>query len=180
LGGGQIGYDWQNGWAVFGIQADADAAGIRGATSCFPEVASIVGVISSQQSCATKIDALGTVTGRFGAAFDHTLYYVLAVFAWEHERLANPANVQTVAGPTIADAEFSETRYGATVGAGIEYALGANWSAFLQYNYMGFGRRAQVLTDATGVNPPFTEIIREDIHVVKVGLNYRFNWGPGR
>ena len=55
LGGGQIGFDYQSGWTVFGIQADADAAGIRGATSCFPEVASIPGVISSQQSCSTKI-----------------------------------------------------------------------------------------------------------------------------
>jgi opacity protein-like surface antigen len=106
-------------------------------------------VISSQQSCTTKIDALGTVTGRFGAAFDHTLYYVLAGFAWDHERLANPANVQTASGPTT-DAQFSGTRYGATVGAGIEYALGTDWTAFLQYNYMGFGRRAQVLSDSWG------------------------------
>jgi outer membrane immunogenic protein len=177
LGGGQIGFDWQNGWAVFGIQADADAAGIRGATSCFPQVASIPGVISSQQSCSTKIDALGTVTGRFGAAFDHTLYYVLAGFAWEHERLGNPANIQTIGGPTVANAEFSGNKFGATASAGIERALTANWSVFLQYNYMGFGRRAQVLTDTLGVSAPFTEIIREDIHVIKVGINYRFNWG---
>jgi outer membrane immunogenic protein len=76
------------------------------------------------------------------------------------------------------NAEFSGTRYGATVGAGIEYALSANWSAFLQYNYMGFGRRALVFHDTTGVGAgPFTEIIREDTHVIKVGVNYRFNWG---
>jgi hypothetical protein len=108
--------------------------------------------------------------GRFGAAFDHTLYYVLAGFAWDHERLANPANVQTVGGPTIADAQFSGTRYGGTVGAGIEYALGTNWTAFLQYNYMGFGRRAQVLSDTLGVVPPFTEIIREDFTWSKLAL----------
>lgn len=137
-------------------------------------------MISSQQSCSTKIDALGTVTGRFGGAFDHTLYYVLAGFAWEHERLENPANIQTIVGPTVANPEFSGTKYGATVGAGIEYALRTNWTAFLQYNYMEFGRRAQVFTDTLGVSPPFTEIIREDIHVIKIGLNYRFNWGPGR
>jgi outer membrane immunogenic protein len=140
LGGGQIGSDYQSGWAVFGIQADADAAGIHGATGCFPEVANIVGVISSQQSCSTKIDALGAVAGRFGGAFDHTLYYVLAGFACEHERLENAANIQTIVGPTIANAEFSGTRYGATTGAGIEHAIGTNWTAFLQYNYMGFAR----------------------------------------
>jgi hypothetical protein len=45
---------------------------------------------------------------------------------------------------------------------------------------MGFGRRALVFTDTFGTSAPFTEIVREDIHAVKVGLNYRFNWGPGR
>ena len=84
LGGGQIGFDWQSGWAVFGIQADADAAGIRGSVSCFPQVA------NTPQSCSIKIDTLGTVTARFGAAFDKTHYYILGGFAWEHERLNNP------------------------------------------------------------------------------------------
>jgi opacity protein-like surface antigen len=105
---------------------------------------------------------------------------VLAGFAWEHERPENPANIQTIVGPTVANPEFAGTKYGATVGAGIEYALRTNWTAFLQYNYMGFGRRAQGLTDTLGVSPPFTEIIREDIHVIKIGHNYRFNWGPCR
>jgi hypothetical protein len=76
---------WVAGKSVLiGLQADADAAGIRGGSSCFPQVPNV------PQSCTTKIDALGTVTARFGAAFDRTLYYVLGGFAWEHERLNNP------------------------------------------------------------------------------------------
>jgi hypothetical protein len=54
------------------------------------------------------------------------------------------------------------------------YALSANWSAFVQYNFMGFGRRGLKFNDHFG---GFTEIIREDVHVVKAGINYRFNWG---
>src|SRR5215510_11110428 len=50
LGGGQIGYNWQSGWAVFGIEADASLTDIKGS---FFE-----GGISS------KIDSLGTVTAR--------------------------------------------------------------------------------------------------------------------
>jgi outer membrane immunogenic protein len=175
IGGGQIGFDYQRGWAVFGIQADADAAGIRGSASCFPQVAMTV------QSCSTKIDSLGTVTGRFGAAFDRTLYYVLGGFAWEHERLNNPATFAGTPG-VLFNPEFSGTRAGATVGAGLERSLSGNWSVFVQYNYMGFGRRALVFHET---NPaalalgalPFTEIIREDVHVIKAGINYRFNWG---
>lgn len=78
LGGGQIGYDWQNGWTIFGIQTDADAAGLRGASSCFPQITGLVfgGVTIAPQSCSTKINAMGTATGRLGAAFDRSLYYV--------------------------------------------------------------------------------------------------------
>lgn len=175
LGGGQIGFDYQNGWAVFGIQADADAAGIRGSTGCFPEVFGI------PQSCTTKIDALGTVIGRFGVAFDRTLLYVLGGFAWEHERLNNPGFIP---GGVSFNPEFSGTRSGATVGAGIEWALAGNWSAFVQYNYLGFGKRALVLREndpavALLVGSSFTEIIHEDVQVIKAGVNYRFNWGPG-
>jgi len=172
LGGGQIGFDWQSGWAVFGIQADADAAGIRGSVSCFPQVA------NTPQSCSIKIDTLGTVTARFGAAFDKTHYYILGGFAWEHERLNNPG---MFAGVPF-NPEFSGTRAGATVGAGLETILAGNWSVFVQYNYIGFGRRALVLTETIPAAavlglPTFTEIIREDIHVIKAGINYHFNWG---
>jgi outer membrane immunogenic protein len=168
LGGGQIGFDYQNGWAVFGIQADAAAAGIRGDSRCFPEVVGMV------QTCPTKIDAMGTVTGRIGAAFDRTLFYVLGGFAWEHERLDNLCNICT-----SLDSRFSGTKWGWTVGAGLEYALAGNWSAFVQYNYMGFGTRNQFLRS---INPPGgrseTEVVRDNINVIKTGINYRFNWGP--
>lgn len=167
LGGGQIGFDYQNGWTVFGIQADAEAAGIRGNASCFPEV------VGSVQTCPIRIDAMGTVTGRIGAAFDRTLLYVLGGFAWEHERLDNLCNICT-----SLDSRFSGTKGGWTVGAGLEYALAGNWSAFVQYNYMGFGTRNQFFPS---INPPTarpeTEVVRENINVIKAGINYRFNWG---
>jgi outer membrane immunogenic protein len=70
IGGGQIGYDYRGGWAVFGIQADADLASLVGTVSgtgqnCFAEVGDF-------QSCTTHIKSIGTVTGRIGAAFDRT------------------------------------------------------------------------------------------------------------
>jgi outer membrane immunogenic protein len=152
LGGGQIGFDYQNGWTVFGIQVDAAAAGIRGDSRCFPEV-------------------IGTVQT---AAFDRTLFYILGGFAWEHERLANLCNACV-----SLDERFSGTKEGWTVGAGLEYALAGNWSAFVQYNYMGFGTRNHLFHS---VNPPTipgeTEVVRDNINVIKAGINYRFNWGP--
>jgi outer membrane immunogenic protein len=68
------------------------------------------------------------------------------------------------------------TRDGWTVGAGLEYALAGNWSAFVQYNYMGFGTRDLQFTTALSDGlSPFTEDIRDHINVVKAGINYRFH-----
>jgi outer membrane immunogenic protein len=69
----------------------------------------------------------------------------------------------------------SETRSGWTVGAGLEYALTRNWSAFLQYNYMRFGTRDLLFVGITAAVGDETEDIRENINVVKVGINYRFH-----
>jgi hypothetical protein len=53
---------------------------------------------------------MGTVTARFGAAFDRTLYYVLGGFAWEHDQINNPGIFAPLAVPF--NPEFSGTRAG--------------------------------------------------------------------
>jgi outer membrane immunogenic protein len=175
LGGGQIGFDYQNGWAVFGIQADADATGIRGnASSCFPEVAVVTNIT---QSCSTKIDAMGTVTGRIGAAVNRTLFYVAGGYAWEHEHLGNPCVNCAAVGVGSFNAQFSGARSGWTVAVGPEYALAENWSTFLQYNYFVFDSNA-VLADPNMIVGNETEKVRDKINVIKAGINYRFNWEP--
>jgi len=63
ISGGQIGFDYQAGWAVFGLQADADLASLVGTVSganCFPEN-------GGDQSCTTHIKSMGTVAARIGA-----------------------------------------------------------------------------------------------------------------
>src|SRR5689334_19123708 len=75
LGGGQIGYNWQSGWAVFGVQADIAGTDIKGTTPC--------GVIVNFLSCTSKTDWLATVTGRLGAVvLDRGLVYVKGGGAW--------------------------------------------------------------------------------------------------
>jgi outer membrane immunogenic protein len=165
MGGGQIGFDYQSGWAVFGIQADADVADLHGAQqNCFFVVSG-----GLPQSCVATIKSVGTVTGRVGVAVDRTLLYVIGGYAWEHAGFENPA-------PIVSENNFaSETRGGWTLGAGLEYALAGNWSAFVQYNYMGFGTRDLLFVGSPPSTPSFTEDVRVNINVVKVGINYRFH-----
>jgi hypothetical protein len=68
-----------------------------------------------------------------------------------------------------------QTRPGWLFAVGIEYLFARNWSAKLEYDYMDFGSRSVPLID--GGNGFFTEEIHQKMHVIKVGLNYHFDWG---
>jgi outer membrane immunogenic protein len=170
LGGGQVGYNYQMGRWVFGIEGDFSGANITGSGNCFPEV------VGTVQTCSTNIKSLGTVTGRIGAAWDRTLLYVKGGGAWVREDHANGCDICAVGGlPTFSVA--SETRGGWTVGVGAEYAFMGPWSAKLEYDYIGLGTRNLTFVDAPPSTGRFTEDVRQNLQLVKFGVNYRFGLG---
>jgi outer membrane immunogenic protein len=71
----------------------------------------------------------------------------------------------------------NETRWGWMVGAGLEYSFTDSWSAKIEYNYLDFGDRSVEFTDTTD-QVSLDASIRQHIHVVKTGINYRFGWAP--
>ena len=66
------------------------------------------------------------------------------------------------------------------MGAGIEWAFAPNWSAKVEYNFLGLDDR-RFIAPVGFITPGFAGdsfIERNrDIQMVKVGINYRFNWG---
>ena len=68
-----------------------------------------------------------------------------------------------------------DLRWGWMVGGGIEQALNSNWSLKAEYNYSNFGTRDVELCTPALVCDTFS--IKQHIHLVKVGINYRFG-GP--
>jgi outer membrane immunogenic protein len=77
---------------------------------------------------------------------------------------------------------------GVVAGAGAEYALGGNWSAKLEYDYInmlgqyytGAGVEAVSAPGTTGsfiIAQPFNKM-SQDIHLIKLGVNYHFNPAP--
>ena len=68
FGGGQIGYNFQNGPLVYGLETDFQG-GYLGATS-------------SDLSSKESVDWFGTVRGRVGYAFGHALIYGTGGFAY--------------------------------------------------------------------------------------------------
>ncbi len=139
LVGGTIGYNWQAGQIVFGLEGDADWANIRGSAAC-----------GGFTVCSTRSDFLATARGRLGYAFGRFLPYVTGGLAVGNIR-------SSVAGFGTTDV----TNAGWTVGAGVEAAFARNWSAKLEYLYVDLGRGGAI----AGTTPRLTEnVVRAGVN----------------
>jgi len=78
-------------------------------------------------------------------------------------------------GSTSSAFDFvgSDTRFGWTVGIGVEWAFTDQWSLKGEYDFLDFGRHAQALSDPI-LGSQFLSV-RQQIDEVKLGVNYR--WG---
>ena len=175
IAGSQIGYNYQLGPAVFGIEADVSGDVSDGTNTCFAVSGSIV-----SSNCRVRPDLYATLTGRLGYAAGRALFYAKGGAAWTHGAVDMIFN-QNNFGPGVTTAVFgshsSLDATGWTAGGGIEYGLTPAWSAKLEYDYLDFGDRnvatPYVAGNPSGLTAPVTSVA-ERVHQVKFGLNYRF------
>jgi len=161
LGGGQIGYNWQSGIFVFGVEADIQGAGLRDDRTCLFGC-SIFGATGFDQ----RLDWFGTVRGRVGLANGPVLTYFTAGYAYGGVKTTV---TESFIGTTSA---FStdKTRGGWTYGSGVEASLGGNWTGKIEYLYLDLGNRLDGYT-LGGLPKTISTDVRE--HIFRVGLNYR-------
>lgn len=159
LGGGQIGADYQfaPNW-VIGIEGQI--SGLASNDRSF-----VIGALA----LTDRTEWLASVTGRLGYTWGPGLIYAKGGVAFRDDNGVN-VTLAGVAQPFTLNRE--QTGY--TVGGGLEYMFAPSWSAKVEYQYYNFDR-----TDVTSLAfVPATGVSYDtDIHTVKVGLNYRFNWG---
>jgi outer membrane immunogenic protein len=148
MAGGTIGYNYQVGSWVWGLEGDIDWADVNGNAIC------------AGFTCSTKNTWLATLRGRIGYAFDRWLPYLTAGGAY--------GNVKASVNPGGFSASKSEL--GWTFGGGLEYAFLGNWSAKIEYLYVDLGRFD------TGP-APFVNNVSFKENVVRAGINYKFS-GP--
>jgi outer membrane immunogenic protein len=160
LVGGTIGYDWQNGPYVFGLEGDGSWADITGSGTCGPPA----------HGCGGSIRALGTIRARLG-------YDIGRVSPWGGDVLAYVTGGWAVGDVHAWDSLFGnsgdKTASGWTVGAGLEAMFAPNWSVKLEYLHVDLGNPA-VFTAI----PPFPEHVSTTAEIVRIGINYHFGWTP--
>jgi outer membrane immunogenic protein len=152
---------------------------------------------NEQLRLASRVKDIALITGRFGITSgpeDRTLWYVKGGGGWARTDYTASLNASALvcaniffigdgseplgceAGNGSASASSNSSRWGWTVGTGVEWGLAYNLSAKIEYDFLDFGNRGITLTDNSG--NVFNINDKQQIHEVKVGLNYRFwSWG---
>jgi outer membrane immunogenic protein len=169
LAGGQIGYNWQMGMFVLGIEGEGFWSGMKVTQDQFDGVNP--GILGSTATVKNKWDY--DIAGRFGIAIDHALIYgkagwVAGNFAW---------NLTDTTSPGF-NVNGSATLNGLLIGLGLEYAFTNNWTVKFEYDYLGFGAKDVVFITVPCSNcTPLTttQNVSADKHIFKVGFNYLFN-----
>jgi len=157
--GGQIGYRWQASNWVFGVEGQGNWADFTGSnTSLF----------FAPDFNRSRIDAFGLLTGQVGYAWNNVLLYVKGGAAVTGDKYDVFSGVN---GALLASA--NETRWGGTVGAGLEFGFAPNWSVGVEYDHLFMGNRTISLTAPGGLLFE-SERIRQDVDMGLVRLNYRF------
>ncbi|KIZ47335.1 MULTISPECIES: outer membrane protein [Rhodopseudomonas] len=160
--GGQIGYNWQTGSWVFGVDAQGNWADLKGSND---PAAPLPGTTNR-----SKVDSFGMFTGRIGYAWNNALLYVRGGAAVVHDKY--DFGFTGAAAPLSTG---SETRWGGTVGAGVEYGFTPNWSAAIDYQHAFMGSRDVTFGGFFLAPTGVVENVKQDLDVVTARINYR--WG---
>jgi outer membrane immunogenic protein len=166
LGGGQIGYNWQTGNVVLGVEGDGDWANISGTAPCLEDIL----------SCSANVQWTADATVRLGVLpLSNMLVYVKGGAAWAGVNY-NLSSSGLLGAGTSLTSSLTTTKTGGLLGFGTEYLFAPHWTAKIEYNYTDFGSSTNtfVLTE-TGIGSVAVPIQTTlQMHTVKAGVNYHF------
>ncbi len=177
FGGAQGGYNLQAGGLVFGVEGDVTGLSSGGQKPCIGNYADYAAL------CRSSMSFSGSVTGRAGIAWNQALFYAKAGVAVARSSYL-PAEEATIVGFDRIPPGYqttSDTRWGPTVGVGLEYALNSHWSVAAEYDYQDFGTKRVTFVPRTGVagaeadlSPVFSADVSQRTNLIEAKVNYRF------
>jgi outer membrane immunogenic protein len=167
--GGLLGYNWQKGSFVYGVEGDWNWIGAKTSRS--------IDFFGDQISASFDVNWLATLRGRAGLAFDALLFYVTGGLAAGYIR--NSADLQFRGGSVSFNQR--QTRIGWTAGVGAEYMFSPHWTARAEFRYVDLGTK-QVSCTVTGSDgctfpnsdTPYRGEFSNKLMLGLVGLDYKF------
>jgi outer membrane immunogenic protein len=167
LGGGQIGYNYQSGKFLVGVEGDGDWSNIKGTTPCLVVF-----------SCTANMQWSADATVRAGVLpMQNLLVYVKGGASWTSVKYNFTDGGLLAPGSLTSNA--TETKVGGLLGFGTEYMFAPHWTAKIEYNYVDYGSHTDnhpltfaVPPAALTVNVPVQSSLKAS--TMKAGINYLF------
>ena len=167
VGGGQIGYNWQIGGFVVGVEGAWNLPSLNDERAgTFQQF--LLGFVGDHW--IAEISQLYAITGRLGVANGNWLPYVKGGLAG--------AKVETSMN-RLGDPNFisqSKNWHGGwTIGGGVEYMLAQNFTVGLEYNYYNFESKnvSAIRTNDLGIDN--WTVSPDNVQTITARMNYKLN-----
>jgi len=173
--GGLLGFNFQRGCWVFGIEGAGGYVFLR--DSFDSETFPLPALTDKSIQQAFRTNWLATVGGRLGCSIENWLPYITGGVAFGNvdyeSRLHNVFGSPT--GPYISGDREDDTNVGWFVGGGMQYALGRHWALRAQYEFIDLG---SVSFDSPGSFPfeTFSTHNRAELHEHNVSFALLFKF----
>jgi outer membrane immunogenic protein len=169
IGGGQLGYNYQNQKFVYGFEADVDYTGLGKTRSTgtfgLPVCGGPCSIIQSYNT-----DWLATFRGRFGVTMGSLLVYGTGGLALAGVRYSDTFNLPT----SVSAGSSNSVRTGWALGVGAELPLNPNWSVKAEYLRVDLGTTSYALIN--NLIPTATLQVEHQLieNIARLGINYKF------
>jgi outer membrane immunogenic protein len=180
VGGAQVGYNWQRGHFVFGVEGDIDAAGIDGIAVQSPIIQNnntpFPGA-GNNIRLHYRTDAVSTVRPRLGFVLgSRFLIYGTGGLAVAHNGFSANTDFRPV-GTEQYPANLSKIQKGWAAGGGVEVAVAWGWTLRADYIRFDVGSLPSVTANPVPPLPPFQvnyTFNTDSANLVRFGVNYKF------
>lgn len=170
--GGRVGYNWQVGNVVLGVEGDANAAlGVSALTSTVYNSLGLNGnpVGTTRYPIRGEQASNEDIRLRLGYAFDRALLYSAVGVAFGDVKTTYYGS----APPNAPYLSVSTQRVGWTLGGGLEYAFTDAILGQLEYRYTDLGSRWLLVPGSGGGT---FDNVGFHSNALLVGLTYKFGW----
>jgi outer membrane immunogenic protein len=177
LGGAQIGYNWQTGNWLAGLEADFDGVSAKKSTTvAFPGGG---GLVPTSYPFNRQLDWLSTIRARVGVlASPNFLLFVTGGVAIGEVKTGNAYICLTCAPPTTTEPSTvntnTTTKAGGTIGGGFEWMIAPHWSIKAEYLYANLGRTNSTVTYTDPLVSTMTASVRNSYNIARAGVNWHF------